>query len=533
MKARWMLLLLIVNTRNETAVIPREHPLQEKPVTVDPDDSSVNLARPTPRRNLRRLLRIVTLMVGVLLLWFLVTTWNVVRAPVVPPASPLVVNDVSQLNPIHVSEVIAPATTEEIVEAVKRHPGPISIGGARHSMGGQRATDGALFLDMRNFSRILEFSREHKTITVQAGTRWRQIQEHIDSANLAVKIMQSYANFTVGGSLSVNAHGRYVGLGPIILSVKSLKVVLGNGTLVEATPTQNSGVFNGVIGGYGGLGVIVEATLELTDNVKVKRLAQVMPVTEYKRFFFERIRGDSQAVFHNGDLYPPDYATVNAVTYSITNDPLTVSDRLTPAGQSYRRERFGFWVVSEWPFGKSLRRRLFDPAYFEGEPVMWRNYEASRDTAELEPASRVASTYVLEEYFVPVDHFDDFIPRLQTILRRHRVNVINVSIRHAKQDPGSLLAWARTEVFAFVIYYKQGTSDANRSEVGVWTRELIDAALDLGGSYYLPYQLHAREEQFRRAYPRAPEFLALKRRLDPTNKFRNEMLDKYLRSSER
>jgi FAD/FMN-containing dehydrogenase len=223
---------------------------------------------------------------------------------------------------------------------------------------------------------------------------------------------------------------------------------------------------------------------------------------------------------------------VNAITYSITTDPLTVTDRLIPAGQSYRRERFGFWVVSEWPFGKSFRRRLFDPAYFDDASVTRRNYEASRDTGELEPASRAASTYVLEEYFVPVDRFDDFMPRMQAILRRHDVNVINVSIRHANQDPGSLLAWARAEVFAFVIYYKQGTSDADRNEVGVWTREMIDAALDLGGSYYLPCQLHATEEQFRRAYPRAPEFLALKQRLDPTNKFPNELLDKYLRPRE-
>jgi FAD/FMN-containing dehydrogenase len=163
---------------------------------------------------------------------------------------------------------------------------------------------------------------------------------------------------------------------------------------------------------------------------------------------------------------------------------------------------------------------------------VWRNYEASHDTAELEPVSRERSTYVLEEYFVPVDRFDEFIPRLQATLRQHEVNVINISIRHARQDPGSLLAWARTEVFAFVIYYKQGTSDAAREQVGVWTRELIDASLAVGGSYYLPYQLQATREQFLRAYPRAPEFVALKQRLDPTNKFRSELLDKYLRPAE-
>ena len=239
-------------------------------------------------------------------------------------------------------------------------------------------------------------------------------------------------------------------------------------------------------------------------------------------------RGRPKAVFHNANIYPPDYTTINAVTYSITSAPLTIKDRLIPADQSYRLDRLGMWIVSEWPFGKSIRRSILDPAYFDGEPVTWRNYEASLDTAELEPASRETFTYAIEEYFVPVDRFDDFVPRMRQILGSHNVNTIYVSLRQAQQDPGSLLAWARPEVFAFVVYYKQGTSDSDQKEVGVWTRELIDAALDLGGSYYLPYQLHATEEQFLRAYPRAREFIALKRRLYPGNKFRNQLLDKYL-----
>ena len=106
------------------------------------------------------------------------------------------------------------------------------------------------------------------------------------------------------------------------------------------------------------------------------------------------------------------------------------------------------------------------------------------------------------------------------------MNAINVSIRHANADPGSLLAWAKTDVFGFVIYYKQGTSPEAQRAVETWTRELIEAALALGGSYYLPYQLHATGEQFFRAYPRAREFLALKRRVDPANKFRNALWNK-------
>jgi FAD/FMN-containing dehydrogenase len=476
--------------------------------------------------NSRRIRRLTQYGVTLVMCVVAAVVWSVVRAPVEREASPLAIDDVTQLNRVVVSRVITPTTTEEIVEAVKGHPGPISVGGARHSMGSQIATAGALYLDMRQFDEILSFSPAEKTIRVQAGTRWREIQERIDPANLSVAIMQTYANFTIGGSLSANVHGRYVGLGPIILSVKSLKVVLADGSVVDASPLQNPSLFFGAIGGYGGLGVITEATFELTDNVKVKRQARTLPVSHYKRFFDETIR-PSRAVFHNGDIYPDAYDTVQAVTYSQTDDPVTVAARLIPKDRSFRLNRFVYWVISEWPFGSRVRRHVVDPILYRDDPVTWRNYEASYDTAELEPASRASSTYVLQEYFVPIDRFDDFVAHMRPVIQRHGVNVINISIRHATEDPGSLLAWARSEVFGFVIYYKQGTTAAARQDVGDWTRALINAALNVGGSFYLPYQLHATEEQFHRAYPRAGEFFALKRRLDPTNKFRNALWDKY------
>ena len=451
------------------------------------------------------------------------------RAPVAPQATPTVIYDVTQMNPITVREVLAPRTTQEIVNAVASHAGPISIGGARHSMGGQTAAPGAMQIDMRNFNRILAFDSVAKTITVQAGIRWRQIQERIDSANLSVKIMQSFANFTVGGSLSVNAHGRYVGFGPLVSSVRSIKIVLADGEVVDASRDVNPELFRGAIGGYGGLGVITEATLDLTENVRVKRRQITMPITQYRQYFFRHVRDSAAVILHNADIYPDDYRTVRAESYVRTSDPLTVKDRLTQSTQSYRFDRVALWIVSDWPFGQALRQYLVDPWRFRNTEVVWRNYIASSDAAELEPAERNVSTYVLEEYFVPVERFDDFIPLMRGIFRRHRANVLNVSIRHARPDTETLLSWAPREVFTFVVYYKQRTDTASQRVVGVWTRELIDAALRLGGSYYLPYQLHATESEFLRAYPRAPEFFALKRRVDPTNKFENMLWEKYYR----
>ncbi len=438
-----------------------------------------------------------------------------------------VVNDATLLNPVDVDRILVPRTVDEIVAALRTHAGPVSIGGARYSMGGQIAADRSLHLDMRGFDRVLHLNPAERRITVQPGITWRRIQAVIDPHDLALQVMQSYADFTVGGSLGVNAHGRYVGQGPLVSSVEAIRLILADGTLVAASPTRNSDLFYGAIGGYGGIGVIVEATLRLADNGPLERRTHVMPLSSYRRFFETRIGPDADAVMHNATLYPDDYTLVRAVTFSRTGRAVTLPNRLTATGGDYRIERRLQEVISASHCGKELRRRILEPLLYSTDSVEWRNHQAGLDIHSLAPLAGAGTAYALQEYFVPVAAMERFAQQLRAILRRHEVNVINVSIRHARKDPGTLLAWARTDVFAFVLYYRQQTAPRDREAVRAWTRELVDAATAQGGSFYLPYQIHATVAQFHAAYPDAGRFFALKRRVDPHNRFRNKLWDAY------
>jgi hypothetical protein len=60
------------------------------------------------------------------------------------------------------------------------------------------------------------------------------------------------------------------------------------------------------------------------------------------------------------------------------------------------------------------------------------------------------------------------------------------------------------------------------------TQALIAGTADLGGAYYLPYRLHATQDQFTAVYPRAAEFVAAKRKIDPHLRFRNALWDTYM-----
>jgi len=441
-----------------------------------------------------------------------------------------IVNDVTQLNPVRVMAIVAPVSVQEVQEAMRRTSGPVSIGGGRFSMGGQTASPGSLHFDMRTMNRILSFSPGERTIRVEAGTRWCDIQKFIDPHDLSVKIMQTYANFTVGGALSVNCHGRYVGLGPLLLSIRNLRIVLHDGSAVDCDRQRHPEIFYGAIGGYGALGVVCEVELDLADNKRVKRTHAVMPLADYWTHFKNTVRNNPKAVFHNADLYGPHYTALRSVTWVETDEPATTAPRLQPLRKSYPLHRYFLWALSETPFGKERRERLIDPLLYLRKAVHWRNYEAGYDVAELEPPARTHRTYVLQEYFVPVEQLETFVPLMAAILQRHRVNALNVSIRHAMPDRHTALAWAPTETFAFVLYHKQRTRENAKSRVGVWTRELIDAVISVGGTYYLPYQPHATTEQFHRAYPQAADFFAFKWEMDPHFRFTNALWDKYYRA---
>ncbi len=440
------------------------------------------------------------------------------------------VDDVTQIDRVYVDRILRPTTTEQIQAALASGRGAISIGGGRYSMGDQIAAENSLHLDMRGMNRLLAFDPAARTVRVQSGMTWRDLQDIVDPHELSVKVMQSYCNFTVGGSISVNCHGRYVGKGPIINTVRALRLIAADGNAIELDRNHRPDWFDAVIGGYGGLGVVSEVELELDENCRIERRVRECSLADYPAFFREQVLTDPDIVFHNADLPPPRYDAPLATSWRRTQLPLTETQRLIPRDADYGKDQKMIWAVTELPGGESMREHFYDRKLLHEPSVVYRNHEASLDVRSLEPWSRRLSTYLLQEYFIPVENFAAFCADMRRILAANEVHALNVSIRHSPADTRSLLRWAPKEVFSFALYYKQRSWAAADRDAERWTRQLIDAALAQGGRYYLPYRLHASREQFERAYPEHVAFARIKQAIDPDRRFRNRMWDKYLSS---
>src|SRR5262249_23070035 len=124
---------------------------------------------------------------------------------------PLLREDYSRLSPAFASQVTDIRKVEELQAVLKdarERKLKVSISGSRHSQGGHTYVAGGVVLNMRQFSRVPAIDTTGPTIIVQSGATWDEVQRAIAPHGLAIKVMQSSNIFTVGGTLSANAHGR-------------------------------------------------------------------------------------------------------------------------------------------------------------------------------------------------------------------------------------------------------------------------------------------------------------------------------------
>ncbi len=210
-------------------------------------------------------------------------------------ADPLLVTDVGRVTSALVEAIYEVQDVDEMGAALAdaRERGlKVSIAGSRHSQGGQTYTEGGVVLSMRGFNRILAVDPVGQTITVESGATWDEVQRAIAPQGLAVRVMQSSNVFTVGGTLSANAHGRDVGVTQMVEVTERFGLMLASGEIVEVSREENPELFSLVVGGYGLYGVILDVTIRVVPDELYEQSAVSMDYREFPQYVVREIQRD-------------------------------------------------------------------------------------------------------------------------------------------------------------------------------------------------------------------------------------------------
>jgi FAD/FMN-containing dehydrogenase len=448
-----------------------------------------------------------------------------------------VLNDVhSRLNPTRVRALHRPRHVDEVralIRQAREDDLPVAICGAMHSMGGQQFRTDGVQLDVSGLNRVLFVDHSRRTARIEAGARWPEILAGLQAAQVGVRVPLTFRqkqtgadDLSLGGALSVNAHGRGLRWPPFVSEIASFLLVDARGEVVRCSRRENSELFRLAIGGYGLFGVIAEIELRLVPRRKLERVVEITSLEDIAATFEARNREDfeygdfqfmtdpdAEGFMNQGVLscYRPvgDEREVTASRVELAPDEWLKLLRLAHVDRASAFRLYArHYETTHGQVYSSDEHQL--GVYVEG-------YHDLIDGPGGPPASEMIS-----ELYVPRERLGDFMQVCKQDFRQNAVDFVYGTIRLIEEDEETFLPWARRPYACVVFNLHVQHDDAGIARARADFRRLIDRALERGGSFFLTYHRWATGDQLLAAYPELPAFLDAKLRYDPEERFQSD-----------
>jgi FAD/FMN-containing dehydrogenase len=455
-----------------------------------------------------------------------------------------VVNDIhSQLNPTRVAHVAPVATMADIQRALKRardEGRATCLAGGRHAMGAQQFAENAIMLDLTKLARVRSLDRQRGIVEVEAGAMWPALVDYLLKAQTGASRQWGIAQkqtgadrLTIGGALSANVHGRGLRMKPLVADVESFDLVDANGEVRTCSRSQHTDLFRLAIGGYGLFGVIAAVRLRLIPRQKIRRVVDMRTIDELPASFESRI---SEGFTYGDFQFAVDERSTDFLRKGVFSCYLPVDDRM-PVPDVQRE-----LVDEDWHalllLAHNNKTTAFEQyakyymstsgqIYWSDTHQMSTYLDDYHVRLDQQLGARTRATEMITEIYVPRRDLPSFMAEAAEKFRTNGVPIVYGTVRLIEQDDESFLAWARQPYacIIFNLHVVHTPEDMQRS--GQAFRDLIDMGIKRGGRYYLTYHRHARRDQVDACYPQLPQFLQLKKKHDPEERFQSEWYRHY------
>ena len=439
------------------------------------------------------------------------------------------VNDVhSRLNPTAVADVVRPRSLDELAALVAAATGrrPLALCGARHSMGGQQFVRGGLLADTTRLDRILSLDRDRGRVTVEAGARWPAVLDALRGSAWAIRQKQAGTDdVSLGGAISVNAHGRALGLAPIAADVERLTVVCPNGAATTCSRERDAGLFGLVCGGYGLFGAVYSLTLRLTPRRRFRHVARLVRAGETVAALGEHLDAGAR---HGDVRLEIDPTSPGFLRHGLLScyTPLEEQGGRTASAPARAPDVDGLVRLAH-----ADKARWFELAAARALAATGHVVDADVPfvTGYVRDYHWPGSSEMLTELLLPRSDAETFLEAAASELRGREADVVGATVRLVERDDETALPWAR-EAWACVSLELHVEHDAvSVGRAGDACRALVDAALALGGSYHLAYHRWARRDQLEAAHPTIHDFVRAKWAHDPRGVLQSDWYRHLLR----
>ncbi len=198
-------------------------------------------------------------------------------------------------------DVLAPATTEEVAEAVAlaaRTGRKVKAIGAGHSFSaiGQPVD---LQLQLHRLTGIVSHDVHTQRVRVRAGTRLREMNPALWDLGLAMPNLGDFDGQTVSGAIATGTHGTGDALTGLAGFVRAIEMVLADGSVVRYDDAHQPDRVAAAAVGLGALGIVTEYELQCVPafllrahespdrlDAVLERLPEIVEGQDHFEFFY-------------------------------------------------------------------------------------------------------------------------------------------------------------------------------------------------------------------------------------------------------
>jgi FAD/FMN-containing dehydrogenase len=429
---------------------------------------------------------------------------------------------------------------QKIIQSARKGHKVISIAGGRHAMGGQEFGTDTLLIDVRKLNRIVDLNHNNGILEVESGIEWPElIDGYLTLQNESGQVWgiaqkQTGADrLTVSGTIAANAHGRGLKMKPFVSDVESFVLVDAMGIVRTCSRTENAELFRLVHGGYGLFGVVTSVRLRLVPRTKVERVVQIGTVDELIPAFEQRLAegfayGDFQFSIERGSdefLHKGVFSCYRPVQ----NDRPIPKEEKQLSHENWRQLLYLAHTDAKQAFKKYAEYYLST----NGQ-VYWSDLHQLSiypDNYHREIDARLHAPYpateMITEINVPRPALKGFLDEVREDFRNNQTELIYGTVRLIERDDESFLPWAKQPYACTIFNLHTVHSPEGLQRSADAFRRLIDMAARRGGTYYLTYHRYATRDQIERCYPEFSQFLRLKKKYDPEERFQSDWYRHY------
>ncbi|BFZ54874.1 D-arabinono-1,4-lactone oxidase [Savitreella phatthalungensis] len=164
---------------------------------------------------------------------------------------------------------------KKVLEYARTTKQQVTAIGAGHSPGDIACSD-SIMISLDAMCKVVAVDAKRRYVTVEGGMRMNQLHKVLDSRGFALENLGSISEQSVAGMLATATHGSSLRRSILGQCVKGLKLVTAQGEIIDCSTTTNKDVFHAAQVHLGALGIIVEITLAVDDAFDIQSTRSVL-----------------------------------------------------------------------------------------------------------------------------------------------------------------------------------------------------------------------------------------------------------------